>query len=107
MMVEKDMRLLRRVEMKWKREEISGEEFENHYDSDNKTVNVQLIKVINEPSGNEYFEIHLQSYQKENKNVVKAKTLLKLHIKDAIRLKSIIDTFVYESMENWIEEART
>lgn len=57
------------------------------YDMRYKCVDFELVRV------DDYYEIHLIATLKNGK----FRNLLKLHIKDAIKAKAIIDQLVYDS----------
>ena len=78
--------------MEIKKEEVCGIEQEIHYDKEIMRLNLELVSVML-PDEEPYYEIHFQDWKKDGK----CKTILKLHIKEALELKSIIDQLVYDA----------
>lgn len=75
-----------------KYENIGGTTLDTMYDRRYKCVDLELVQVhLGEES---YFEIHIDATTEKGK----FKHLLKLHIKEAIELKSIIDNLVYDAL---------
>lgn len=74
---------------------MGGQVMNIYYDKKCDKLNLELVKKkFRIPSNEHYYEIHFQDWSKDNKS----KTLLKLHIKEAIELKSIIDNLVYAAL---------
>lgn len=82
-------------------EEICGEVIVNHFDKKIKALNLELVKVIDK-FNNFHYQIHFQDWTPvgKSKTKVKGTNLVKLHLKDAIKLKSIIDSLIWDAMEN-------
>lgn len=78
-------------------EDICGEVKDLFFDKYIKKLNLELVKVTDKHN-NFHYEIHFQDWSKKNKS----KTLFKLHIKDAIELKSMIDKFIVDMQEDMI-----
>jgi len=86
-------------------EEICGEFMEeNKFDNKVKVLNLELVKVIDKHK-NFHYQIHFQDWTPigRSKTKVKGTNLVKLHLKDAIKLKSIIDNLVWDAMEDAVE----
>lgn len=80
-------------------ERIGGYTFETMYDERYKCIDLELVKVYLSKDDKEgHYQIHIDATTKK-----KFKNILKLHIKDAIELKSIIDNIVYDANEDKFE----
>jgi len=88
------MNFLKDIKMKKKniRSDIGGQVMDIHYDEKVKKLNLELIKV-DDREGLDYFEIHIEDWTES-----KCPTLVRLHIKEAIALKSMIDNLVYDAL---------
>ena len=80
-----------------KENNICGTEFVTNYDKRYKCVDFELIKIGKNKDA--YYEIHLIATNKDGSFT----NLLKLHIKDAIEIKSIIDNLVYDANQDKFE----
>lgn len=73
-------------------EDICGETIELIF-GDVKKLNLELVKVT---MGDDFhYEVHFADWSKK-----KTKTFFKMHIKDAIELKSAIDRFVIDIIDD-------
>jgi len=77
-------------------ENICGEVKDLFFDKNIKKLNLELVKLTDKHS-NYHYEIHFQDWSK-----IESKTLFKLHIKEAIELKSMIDNFIVDMQEDII-----
>lgn len=70
-----------------------------------KTLNLELVRHIDLKGEIEYYEIHFEDWTPKGKSKVgvRGTKLLQLNIRDAIKLKSIIDNLVYDATEDAIE----
>jgi len=86
-------------------EEICGEVMEeNPFDKKVKVLNLELVKVIDKDK-NFHYQIHFQDWTpiSRSKTKVKGTNLVRLHLKDAVKLKSIIDNLVWDAMKDAVE----
>lgn len=82
---------------------IIGATLDTMYDDRYQCVNLELAKCnITDDDTIGYYEIHFSTTSFGSKKK-KFKTILKLHIDEAIRLKSIIDQLVYHAHEDRID----
>lgn len=82
-------------------ENICGTTLEIYYDDRYECIDLELVKVFLSKEDKEgHYQIHLEATLKDKK----FKNLLKLHIKDAIELKSIIDNLVYDANQDNYEK---
>jgi hypothetical protein len=78
-----------------KREEITGISTDICYNNFKKTkLNIELVRV-DLGDGQIYYEIEFSDWTKE-----RTKRYFNLHIKEAIELKAMIDTLVYDAIIN-------
>ena len=90
-----------------KTENIGGYTFETYYDRRYKNIDLELVRVVlnDKVLCHEeitYYQINIEATTKNKK----IKNILKLHIKDAIELKSIIDNLVYDANQDAVERLK-
>tara|TARA_Y100000310_G_scaffold78214_1_gene74851 strand:- start:1557 stop:1802 length:246 start_codon:yes stop_codon:yes gene_type:complete len=78
-----------------KEEDVCGETIQLHFDENITLLNLELVRVDGK-NDVPYYQVHFEDWTKKDKS----KTLIKLHIKDAIQLKSIIDNLVIDMIED-------
>ena len=90
-----------------KTENIGGYTFETYYDQRYKNIDLELVRVVFKDKvlfheEIPYYQINIEATTKNKK----IKTILRLHIKDAIQLKSIIDNMVYDANQDAVERLK-
>jgi hypothetical protein len=76
-----------------RRKDICGITGKIHYDGEIEELNLELVRVGTKKDG--YFAIEFQDWTDDDEPI--AKTLIRLHIKEAIELKAKIDQLVYDA----------
>jgi len=84
------------IKKDWNSEQICGEDFITNYDKVNNKITIELEKNTDK-FGTSFFEVAIYDSQMK-------KELLRLHIKEAIELKSIIDKFIVDMIQDRGEE---